>query len=188
MNDKATDWDGKVIFPFIFSCDVFQNSVVGVSPRVPGCTCVVSLCVPLCPRLHLCVPGRVSRSVSDSWVGDGHARSSIATSLSNPSLSSTSSPLKVSWQLYTEILQVPPNSTNLSQFYLLLNIMIARSAVTAHMTLLSSCCFMGEIRHQQEAPTHNTCASVEMQQYNITVRCPMLRRCWGDAILGEFNR
>ena len=93
VNDKPTDWDGKVIFPFIFSCDVFQNSVVGVSPRVPGCTCVVSLCV----------PGRVPRSVSDSWVGDGHARSSIATSLSNPSLSSTSSPLKVSWQLYTEI-------------------------------------------------------------------------------------
>ena len=53
--------------------------------------------------------------------------------------------------------------------------MIVHSAFTAHMTLLSSCCFIGEIRHQQEAPTPNTCAPVEMQQYNITARCPMLR-------------
>ena len=53
--------------------------------------------------------------------------------------------------------------------------MIVHSAFTAHMTLLSSCCFIGEIRHQQEAPTPNTCAPVGMQQYNITARCPMLR-------------
>ena len=60
-NFKTQCWVGS-------SCNVFQNTILGGSQ------------LHTVSRLHLCVAGRVSNAVSDSWVGAGPAQSSIATS------------------------------------------------------------------------------------------------------------